>query len=184
MLTLRAMALKLRILPDLGGAIGSFVHHAGGGRVTVLRGSSDAASPLDAGCFPLVPFCNRIRGGTFCFRERRINLSPNMAGDASPLHGQGWLARWRVEHHSDKSATLSFLHERAEWPWRYQAHQRFDLDPSGLAVELRCRNEDDLPMPCGLGFHPYSLARPRPACGPGSKTSGSSTRIFCPSAGK
>ena len=44
--------------------------------------------------FPLVPFVNRIRGGRFTFRGREVRLAPNMAGDPSPLHGQGWLNPW------------------------------------------------------------------------------------------
>ena len=46
---------------------------------------------LDAASFPLVPYVNRIRGGRFTFRGREVRLAPNMAGDPSPLHGQGWL---------------------------------------------------------------------------------------------
>ena len=47
--------------------------------------------------FPLVPYVNRIRGGRFTFRGREVRLAPNMAGDPSPLHGQGWLSPWQVE---------------------------------------------------------------------------------------
>ena len=52
---------------------------------------------LEAASFPLVPYVNRIRGGRFTFRGREVRLAPNMAGDPSPLHGQGWLAPWQVE---------------------------------------------------------------------------------------
>ena len=52
-------------------------------------------------------------------------------------------------------ATLSFRHEAGEWPWAYEARQRFKLDEGALNLELDCRSLSHTPMPCGLGFHPY-----------------------------
>jgi len=110
---------------------------------------------LDAGCFPLVPYVNRIRGGCFSFRGRTIRLEPNMAGDPSPLHGQGWLNPWNVERSNSKSASLVYHHEPGEWPFAYKALQEFTLDEHGFSVRLTCFNEGAEPMPCGLGEHPY-----------------------------
>jgi aldose 1-epimerase len=110
---------------------------------------------LDACSFPLVPYVNRIRGGRFSFRGREVRLAPNMAGDPSPLHGEGWLHCWTVEQRGDRSAVLSFVHEGGEWPWCYEAQQEFALDDRGLSIGLICRNTSTEPMPCGLGQHPY-----------------------------
>ena len=150
--TLTAEALTLELAPALGGSIVRF--DAGG--VPVLRpASADSASVLDTACFPLVPYVNRIRGGRFACDGREVVLTPNMAGDASPLHGQGWLSAWHVEAASATIAKLSFTHATAEWPWTYEAEQLFALDAAGLTAMLTCRNLSDAPMPCGLGFHPY-----------------------------
>lgn len=105
--------------------------------------------------FPLVPFVNRIRGGRFTFRGRQVSLAPNMAGDPSPLHGQGWLGPWHAEAKGNEDAELRFVHRAGEWPWDYEALQLFALDERGLSLSLLCRNDDSEPMPCGLGFHPY-----------------------------
>jgi len=110
---------------------------------------------LDAASFPLVPYVNRIREGRFTFRGREIRLAPNMAGDPSPLHGQGWLNPWLVEEATAAGATLSYRHEPGGWPWAYEARQDFALDEWGLSMTLACRNVSDEPMPCGLGQHPY-----------------------------
>jgi aldose 1-epimerase len=110
---------------------------------------------LDACCFPLVPYVNRIRGGRFCFRGREVTLQPNMPGDPSPLHGQGWLNPWTVERQDEASAVLTYQHEPGEWPWSYEARQEFSLDRDGLSVRLTCRNSSGELMPCGLGEHPY-----------------------------
>lgn len=162
--TLAAGCLQLELAPAIGGAIARFDHIAGGRRTPVLRPSpAPLHSVLEAASFPLVPFVNRIRGGGFDFRGRQVRIAPNMPGDPSPLHGQGWLAPWRVEQSSATEAELLFEHPAGEWPWAYESRQHFALDAGGLAMRITCRNGSDEPMPCGLGVHPYFN------CGPGTR---------------
>ena len=121
-----------------------------------MRGChSGSINVLEAACFPLVPFVNRIRGSRFIFRGREVVLKPNMAGDASVLHGQGWLSAWQVLFADDRQAELAFEHAAGEWPWTYEARQHFTLDERGLTARLSCLNTSAEPMPCGLGLHPY-----------------------------
>ena len=165
-LTLSAGPLELELAPAVGGAIARFDHVDAGRRTPVLRPSPEPLqSVLDAASFPLVPYVNRIRGGEFEFRRRQVRLAPNMVGDPSPLHGQGWLSPWRVERSSASEAELAFEHEPGEWPWSYECRQYFALDASGLATRIACRNTSAGPMPCGLGIHPYFN------CGPGTRIS-------------
>jgi aldose 1-epimerase len=154
--TLSAGNLRLELSPSVGGSISGFEWVDGDQPRPILRKcNSPLEKVLDAGCFPLVPYVNRIRGGTFSFRGREVHLTPNMAGDPSPLHGQGWLGEWTVERHDERSAALRFTHEPGEWPWPYEAQQQFLLDERGLTIALTCRNTGSGPMPCGLGQHPY-----------------------------
>jgi aldose 1-epimerase len=148
--------LRLRLSPSIGGSITAFEWLGGGAARPILREChSPVEKVLDAACFPLVPYVNRIRGGRFVFRGREVTIAPNMAGDPSPLHGQGWLNPWSVEEQDQRHATLSYRHDAGEWPWSYQARQAFALDDGGLSVSLTCTNGADGPMPCGLGQHPY-----------------------------
>ena len=154
--TLRAGKLSLQLNPSIGGSISAFGWTDEGRSRPILREChSPLEKVLDASCFPLVPYVNRIRGGCFTFRDRVVRLKPNMAGDPSPLHGQGWLNPWQVEHSDERSALLRYRHEAAEWPWTYDASEHFSLDGRGLSIRLECRNASDEPMPCGLGVHPY-----------------------------
>lgn len=156
LVTLSAGRLELVLSPAIGGSIARFTWRDGDRRLPILRGEEGAPDDvLEAASFPLVPYVNRIRGGRFSFRERTIRIAPNMARDPSPLHGQGWLAPWRVAAASAEEATLEFDHEAGEWPWRYTARQHFRLTGSGLEIALACRNRSLDPMPCGLGQHPY-----------------------------
>lgn len=153
---LRSGMLEVQLAPDLGGSIARFDRIVAGQRQRLLRGAAaDATSVLDMGSFPMIPYVNRIRRGTFDCHGRRIVLTPNMPGDASPLHGQGWLNPWRVDEIGEDRATLTFHHLPGEWPWEYEATQQFRLDRDGLSVVMSCRNLSHERMPCGLGQHPY-----------------------------
>ncbi len=154
--TLFAGNLELELSPSIGGSISGFVSKNGDQTFPILRKChTPPEKALDACCFPLVPYVNRIRKGSFTFRGREVHLKPNMAGDPSPLHGQGWLNAWTVEDQKKASAKLSYRHEAGEWPWAYEAFQELALDETGLSARLSCRNTSHDAMPCGLGFHPY-----------------------------
>lgn len=164
LLTLSSGILEVQLSPSIGGAISNLAWKGDGGPRAILREShTPLENVLDAACFPLVPFVNRIRGGCFSFRGRQVRLSPNIAGDPSPLHGQGWTSPWWPESATGMEAVISYDHRPGEWPWSYQAKQVFRLEDNALTLRLTCRNSADEPMPCGLGFHPYF------PCGPASR---------------
>ena len=135
---------------------------------------------LDAACFPLVPYVNRIRGGRFNFRGRD--------GAAGAEHGRRSkpAARPRLaEPVERRSATrpsrrAALHHEPGEWPWRYEARQEFALDEGAdrhARAAATCRTE---PMPCGLGLHPYFPCGPAdPARHRGRRSPGRSTTRCC-----
>ena len=156
--------LRLELSPSIGGAISGFEWNDGRTWRPILRKcNSPLQNVLDAASFPLVPYVNRIRDGRFTFRGREVRLAANMAGDPSPLHGQGWLSAWNVLESAETSAVLGFRHVADEWAWDYEARQEFTLDAGGLSLRLTCRNVSAEPMPCGLGQHPYY------PCGPETK---------------
>jgi aldose 1-epimerase len=169
---LRSGHLEMALSPSIGGSIARFDWRGDDRRaIPLMRGShSDSNNVLDAACFPLVPFVNRIKGSRFTFRGREIVLAPNMAGDANVLHGQGWLNPWQVLFAGESEAELAYEHEAGEWPWTYEARQHFALDDAGLSVLLSCLNTSPEPMPCGLGQHPYF------PCGPETRLD---TQVEC-----
>jgi aldose 1-epimerase len=96
-----------------------------------------------------------VRDGRFSFAGREVRLSPNLPPQKHPLHGQGWRNPWAVGAASDREAELIYRHVHGEWPWPYEARQRFELDADGLTLRISARNLAQSPMPCGLGLHPY-----------------------------
>ena len=170
---LAAGDLRVELSPSIGGAISSFEWAwADGSRPILRKCHNPLEKVLDAASFPLVPYVNRIRGGRFAFSGRDVSLVPNMAGDPSPLHGQGWLSQWQVEEQSETRAVLSFSHAAGEWPWDYSAQQEFALDGGGLSVGLTCTNASREAMPCGLGQHPYF------PCGPQTRIDTEVTHVW------
>ena len=108
LLELTAGNLRLLLSPSVGGSISGFEAHLDGQQRSLLRlRNSVGENVLEAASFPLVPFVNRIRGGRFVCGEREVELAPNMAGDPSPLHGQGWLHPWSVERCRPSEAMAS-----------------------------------------------------------------------------
>ena len=140
---------------DGGGVI--FLRHRG---VDVLRPAPQVrAGPLDLSCFALVPYANRIAHGRFVWDAREVLIAPNMKGDASPMHGDGWLSAWSVAQVADDRIVLELRHAAGAWPWSYLARQTIHADPRGVSFELELTNLSAEAMPAGLGYHPYFPAR-------------------------
>lgn len=156
MLTLTSGDLTLELAPDIGGSIARFFSRRAGQYLHWLRPAPpEARDALEMASFPLVPFCGRIRGGRFIFGGQTVNLPPNFHGSPHAVHGDGWQRRWTVAAHTQTSATLTFVHHRADWPFAFRARQMFQLAAGRLTVELAVANTDSRPMPLGLGQHPY-----------------------------
>jgi aldose 1-epimerase len=150
---LEAHGWSLELLPALGGAIGR-LRHAGH---DILRPTAPGAKdPLEAACFPLVPYANRIAGGRFAFEGRQYQLPLNFGDHPHSLHGIGWQSAWQVASCGDDGVVLGHEHAGdAGWPWAYRAEQRLTLAPGALRARLSLTNLAQCPAPAGLGFHPY-----------------------------
>ncbi len=117
--------------------------------------SGRAAAAQPAGCFPLVPYSNRIRDARFCFRGRDINLPAPEYTAPHALHGRGWREGWTVEAAGNGEARMGFEHTRGAWPWRYRAEQDVRAESNRLHITVSITNLDTQPMPAGIGLHPY-----------------------------
>ena len=131
---------------------------------------SGTRGPLEASCFPLVPYANRIAGGRFDWQGRKVQLERNFTPETSSIHGLGWEAAWQVTSSRDFKLAMEHSHDgQTGWPWSYHAQQRVRLGEKGCAITLNCTNLSDTPMPAGLGLHPYFRRRPETKVRFGSK---------------
>lgn len=155
----------VELAPEIGGAIASYSWHSANGAIDWFRHArTEALSLSDAGelsCFPLVPYSNRIRDGRFRFDDQDIQLPVSVPEDPHLEHGHGWRNRWTILGTSPGAATMQYVHEPDEWPWRYGATQRVELRDGALCITLGLQNLSGRSMPAGLGLHPYFPATQR-----------------------
>lgn len=147
-----SMALR----PELGASVTRLTWR---GRDILRRAPDGPNHPLETGSFPLVPYANRIDRGAFRFAEREISLPATPGFEPHALHGVGWLRPWSVLRKGPAFVDLALAAEAgADWPWAWTASHRLQLDDGGFETTLSITNEDETPMPAGLGLHPYFAA--------------------------
>ncbi|MGH8288833.1 MAG: aldose 1-epimerase [Steroidobacteraceae bacterium] len=152
MISLSNGDLRLELLPELAAAVATLRYR---GRDVLRPTPAGANDPFETAAFALVPFANRIAGGSFRVGAREVRIERNAPGQAHPLHGHAWRKPWRIESAERECVRLSFEHPADSWPWRYAASQTLRLRPDGLELALSVENGDSTPMPAGLGWHPY-----------------------------
>ena len=157
---LRAGRLRLALRPDLGGAVAGLWL----GDVPVLRSTEPAeltGSRL-SGCYPLVPYSNRLGYRRFRWLGREQTTAPNYDDSEHSLHGVGWLRAWDVASSNSGEAELRYRHTPdAHWPYAFEARQQLLLGADALELRLSITNLATEAQPVGLGWHPYFPKRPR-----------------------
>lgn len=149
--------LEAKISLD-GGSVLSLRYTKGDKHFDLLK-ESDGKTPA---MFPMVPYANRIRGGAFIYFGIKRGLPQTDKNVKDPIHGDGWINAWKVKESSDKALTLVYKHAKGAdgFPLPYEAEETFAIHDKKLSIKLKVTNTGDLPMPVGLGFHPYFKRTP------------------------
>ena len=151
------MVCELR--PDLGGSIAGLWL----GGVPVLRSTPGAQlhSVRASGCYPLVPFSNRIAQAKLVWNGTSHPLVRNFNDEPHAIHGVGWQRAWTVLDQTDTTALISYEHRPdSHWPFAFDVSQAFALQGHSLQVSLSITNQSAQAAPVGLGWHPYFVKRP------------------------
>jgi aldose 1-epimerase len=144
-------------IETIGGAIWKLSARTGNGDVPVLRPPNpDAArEPRQSGCYPLAPFCNRIANNRFAYDGNTYSLRPNLSWDPLNVHGNGWEEDWKIVSREAGSIELAIQSRHDDFPFTYDASQRFTLDGRALKASMSIVNRGERAMPFGFGWHPY-----------------------------
>ena len=157
-LELHSGNLRCALRPDLGGCLAGLWL----GDEPVLRSTAPQAlkSARESGCFPLVPFSNRIAQAHLQWQGTSHPLVRNNGDEPHAIHGVGWQRAWQVLEHTESSAFLSYEH-RADsgWPFAFDASQMIQVQPNRLTLTLSITNQAHGAAPVGLGWHPYFVKR-------------------------
>ena len=157
---LHAGALRLALRPDLGGCIAGLWHRD----LAILRSVEPAAlgASRASGCYPLVPYSNRLGYRKFRWKGRDYTTRPNFDANPHSLHGVGWLRPWEIVSSSALEVVLRLCHPGdADWPFAFEASQYITLTPQAMGVQMVFTNTAALVQPVGLGWHPYFPKRAR-----------------------
>jgi aldose 1-epimerase len=157
MVRLQAGPLACEVEPSLGGCIMGLWH----GDTPVLRSTH---SPLNtarqSGCYPLVPYSNRIAQARLQWEGTLYPLVRNNGDEAHAIHGVGWQRPWELLDSDEHFALLSYEHRAdSSWPFAFDSSQSYRLAADSLEMTLSVTNQSGRTTPAGLGWHPFFMKR-------------------------
>lgn len=159
-ISLIAGDMRCDIVPALGGAIsGLWLDN-----IPVMRSMPGPmlTTVYESGCYPLVPFSNRIGDATLQWNGARHALAKNFAPEPHAIHGVGWKRPWTVLEADARFASMSIEHSAdTAWPFAFDSSQAFRLKADALELSLSVTNRAAHPAPLGLGWHPFFIKRAR-----------------------
>ena len=155
MVTLKNKEIEVQVNPDLGAALHRFTFKG----IDILRPAGDSeTNPLNQSLFVMLPYCSYIKDGHFNYFGISRRVSQNKQDFPDPIHGDGWQEKWQINNQSNDSITLSYIHKKdTGFPFDYSASVTYTLIDNQLQIILSIYNPSSLPMPCGMGLHPYFL---------------------------
>ena len=144
----------LTLAPATGGSIVNWTIRATG--QPLLRHNDEHAIntglPGKLGCYPLVPWSNRIAQGGFGNPDGWLALAPNSLTDPLPIHGSAWQQAWQVVSQSTNEVVLAV---ECDTPFAYRAEQRVRLENGELNIALQVTHLAEKAAWHGVGLHPY-----------------------------
>ncbi|MDX2102587.1 MAG: hypothetical protein SF002_08605 [Alphaproteobacteria bacterium] len=150
------MTLRLataQAMCEIDPALGAGVRRWCVAGVDYLRHAPAPSTARETGCYPLVPFCNRLGEGVARLGDAAWPVRPSFGDPPMACHGDGWLSIWRVAEAAATTATLVL--ESGEAPWRYHSTLTAALSDAALSLTLTVVNHSAETMPFGLGLHPF-----------------------------
>lgn len=148
---LRRGPLEVALAPAAGGRLAQ-IRFAGTDWLVGPEEGRDAT--IAWGCYPMVPWAGRVRGGRFDFDGHAHALPLNFGAHA--IHGVGFSRPWQVDAHDPHGARLSLALPRDRyWPFGGSAHQSVTLGEDNALRLVLSVQAADRAMPAALGWHPW-----------------------------
>ncbi|MDA5142348.1 MULTISPECIES: aldose epimerase family protein [Streptomyces] len=140
-ITLTAGDAEATVLPGNGGRIGGL--RVGG---TELLRQGDRY-----GCFPMVPWCGRIRDGRF--RDGAVVHQMPLNSPPHAIHGTARDAAWRTARVTADEAVITY--DLVDpWPYPGRVTQVVALAEDGLTLSMSVETYESS-FPAQIGWHPW-----------------------------
>jgi aldose 1-epimerase len=157
--TLRQGPIELQIVPGLGACWVALLYGAPGrAPVDILRPMPLTSQDLfESAGYVLVPYSNRLFGQTLLAGNGQGHaIALNRPGMADPVHGLGWMKSWEVRARSADAMTLCYQHDAdSHWPYTHSCELQLAVRDASVCLRMTISNHSRLPMPVGMGFHPF-----------------------------
>jgi aldose 1-epimerase len=159
-ITLEAHGYRLTVSPTHGATILRADWQRGDGTwLPILEPLLRPQEAMNAGCFIMAPFANRIHHGRFSFAGDTLQFPMNRQLSDMACHGFARDIAWQVLSRTCDTVTLGCAPDSDLYPWRFSITETLKLSPDGLAIDLDIQNTGNQPLPFGFGLHPWF---PRP----------------------
>jgi aldose 1-epimerase len=140
------------VITEVGATLRTFVK----GGVSVIEGFAGDEVTSHARGQVLFPWPNRIGDGEWTFSGRIARPTIDDVEHSTASHG---LVRWRpfrIEAVNQNRCVLTMmLHPTPDYPFLSEISVAYHLGSLGLTVTTTVTNRDEVPLPFGVGFHPY-----------------------------
>jgi aldose 1-epimerase len=140
------------VVTEVGATLRTYVR----GGVSVIEGFAGDEVPRGAHGQLLYPWPNRMGEGAWTFSDREAHAPVDDVEADTAIHG---IVRWRpfrIDAVNQNRCVLSLLlHPTPGYPFLSEVAVAYHLGSLGLTVTTTVTNRDDVPIPFGLGFHPY-----------------------------
>ena len=151
--------LRLVVLPELGAGVAELaLRDPKGNWCPLWRKSPENPTYFNQlASYVLAPWSNRIPNGHFTFAGKPYQIAPNWP-DETAIHGDANHRAWQILDRSPVSARLELVVKdlkAANWPWPTRTRVRYEVLGGVLTTDLEVTNLGEVPMPAGLGFHPF-----------------------------
>lgn len=150
MISIKNKEIEIEINPNLGAGLHKFTFQ---GKHLLRQTKQVPSLPQEQSLFLMIPYCSYIKNGQFNYFgiTRKINTHTK-----NPIHGDVCQQEWQIINHSENEATLTYTHNKnSGFPFNYQASVRYQINDNQLNITLGIKNLSELPMPAGMGIHPY-----------------------------
>jgi aldose 1-epimerase len=104
----------------------------------------------------LVPWPNRVEGGTWWLGSREQRFSTTEPGTGHALHGLLTEREFAVDAYAaDHLELVARIDPEPGYPFSLRVAVTYRVTPSGIDAEIAVRNIDSSPAPVAVGIHPY-----------------------------
>jgi aldose 1-epimerase len=147
------------VVTEVGAALRAY-QVAGAG---YLDGFDDDQMPTGGRGQVLMPWPNRLEGGSYAFAGERYQLPISEPRTQNASHGLVRWANWDLVAREEARVVLGLvLHPQSGYPFALALELAYSLSAAGLDVHTTARNVGTTPLPFGAGFHPYfTVGTPR-----------------------